>query len=401
MRKLPLLMLTLIGVQASGGAVQVKTVVDASLLGGQNYYNGSASSLGGVAALTVAPYTQFNDQWSLVPLYTGNYRGTKQVTDLVGGGTLFQDSQDHTISAKLIRSFPNGLKVKAVSGYGVEWLRETKDEDWTKGLYDNRRLFAGTEAEWSWKRDRNVRFAYDAYFIHFPNYQSLESTQGSDLGRELSNPDTLDNNNHAFTLSSRLGLPFNGYIDLAAAYRLRSFGDQNIVAPTGDLIGETRKDSVQSLSAAGTWPVITKESRKLFTTFTYSWDHLYSNQNHYDANQFVFNGNYYAGVTNTITNQWTALFGQNDPWSLNFTGSLSRQQYADRRVQDATGVYGSDTTHVDGAYLGVGFSYPIAKGFHLAGNAYFGWNDSNNQDNRVYQYHYHTQTYLMGFTYAY
>ena len=56
---------------------------------------------------------------------------------------------------------------------------------------------------------------------------------------------------------------------------------------------------------------------------------------------------------------------------------------------------------MDSAYTGVGFSYPIAKGFHLAANAYFGWDDSNNQDNLVYQYHYNTQTYLMGFSYAY
>src|SRR5258708_2145035 len=213
MRKAASLIVFLVcSLQVSGGAVDVKPVIDAQLLGGQNYYNGSASSFGGLASLTLSPYTQFNERWSLVPLYAGNYGGTKQVTDLVGGGTLFQDSQDHTFSTKLIRSFTNGLKLKAVGGYGLEWLRETKDESWTKGLYDNRRSFGGGEAEWSWDKDRYVRLAYDYYRIRFPNYQSLESGQvNNGLGRELSQPNVLDNSNHALTLGARVGLPGDGY----------------------------------------------------------------------------------------------------------------------------------------------------------------------------------------------
>jgi hypothetical protein len=387
-------------------AVEVKTVIDGQLLGGQNYYNGADSSFGGVGALTLSPYLKFSDQWSLVPLYAGNYRGTKQVTDLVGGGTLFQDSQDHTFSSKLIRSFDNGLKVKAVGGYGFELLRETKDEDWGKGLFDNRRAFGGTEAEWSWAKDRSVRLAYDYYRITFPNYQALDTNQvaiSTGLGRELSAPNVLDNNNHAFTLSSRLGLPLEGYADLSAGYTLRSYPDQHLVVVSGSLIPETRRDSLQTLSAQGTWPISIRGTQRLFTTLGYSWNHLYSNQNHSDAAPpTVFSPNYYAYITHTLSNSWTLLLGDNqNPWTLSMNGSLSRQNYTDRPVQDAGGIYGTEATRVDSAYIGAGFSYPIAEGFRLAANAYFGWNNSNNQDNRVYKYHYNTQTYLMGFSYAY
>jgi hypothetical protein len=152
----------------------------------------------------------------------------------------------------------------------------------------------------------------------------------------------------------------------------------------------------------GTWPVLIQAQRKLFTSLSYSWSHLYSNQNSYDADQVVFSPNYYAYVTQAITHNWTLLLGKEEtPWTLFANGSLARQNYSDRRVQDSAGVYGTGTTHVDSAYLAVGFSYPLAKGIQVAANATFGWNDSNNQDNRVYQYHYNTQTYLMGFTYAY
>jgi hypothetical protein len=387
------------GLQTLSNAVEVKTVVDGQLMGGQNYFDGSESSFGGVASLLVSPYMKFDERWSLVPLYKGDYRGTKQVTDLVGGGTLFQDSQNHLFSFKGIRSLPKGWKVKLASGYGFELLRETKDEDWGKGLYDNRRVFVGTEGEWSWAQNRYVRMAYDHYRLTFPNYQSLESGQvNNGLGRELSQPDVLNNHNHAFTLGTRLGLPSNGYADLAASYTLRTYPDQHIVDGSGALVSETRDDSIQTLSAEATLPL----SKRLYSSLGYAWSHLYSDQNNYDAGPLVFTPNYYASITHSLASRWTLLMGDTqDPWTLNLNGSIARQSYSDRRVQDATGIYGADTTRVDSAYIGLGASYPIAKGFRLAASAYWGWQDSNNTYNAVYQYHYNTQTYLMGFTYEY
>lgn len=384
-------------------SVEVKPVVDAQIMGGQNYYNGSESSFGGVMSLTLSPYTKFNDQWSLVPLYAGNYRGTKQVTDIVGGGTLFQDSQSHTFSSKLIRAFSNGIKAKVSAGYGIELLRETKEEDWTKGLYDSRRLFAGPEVEWSWDNDRFVRAAYDHYRIRFPNYASLESAQvNSGLGRELSEPDVLNNTNHAFTVGSRTGLIGGGYGDWNLGFTLRQYADQHRVISSGDLESGTRHDNVLTLSGQGTWPVMVKAQKRLFSAFGYSLTRLHSDQNNYDTAQVRFNPNYYSYTTHSINHSWTLLLGPDEKtWALNINGALSRQSYSDRIVQDSIGTYGSDTTRVDSAYFGLGGSYPIASGFNLAAQAYFGWNDSNNHDNRAYQYHYNTQTYLMGFTYAY
>ena len=60
-------------------AVEVKPVVNAQVLGGQYYYNGTDSDLGALASLAASPYIKFNDRWSLVPLYSGSYQGTKQV----------------------------------------------------------------------------------------------------------------------------------------------------------------------------------------------------------------------------------------------------------------------------------------------------------------------------------
>jgi len=379
----------------------VKPVVNAQLLGGQYYYNGADNAFGAVASLSAAPYMKFNDQWSLVPLYSGSYNGTKQVTDLIGGGTLFQESMDHVGSMKIIRSFDNGFKLKADGSFGAQFLRETVDESWGDGLYDNRRAAGGAEAEWEWEKDRYVRLAYDYYDIWFPNYTSLES-QGAaaGLGRELNAPDVLNNTNHAVTLGTRTGLFWNGFFDGSLSYTWRHFGSEHLVDLSGNLVPDLRNDQVETLSLAGTWPVIMNPGLRLFSTLGYSWLHNYSNQNHYDAQQAFFDPNYYSYVQQTLSINWTLAVGDN-PWTLGLTGSLSRQDYGNRLIQDTAGAYGTDVTYVNGAFTTLEFTYPIAKGFRLDAQGQFGWDNSNNTDNAVYQYHYNTQTYLLGFTYAY
>lgn len=382
-------------------SVEMKPIINGELLLGQYWYNGADSTLGGIASLTASPYLKFNDRWSVVPLYQGRYQGTKQVSDFTGGGTLFQDSQDHNLSVKGIRSFENGLKLKAITGYGIEWLRETRDEGWTKGLYDNKRLSAGTEAEWGWAENQFARLSYDYYRVHFPNYQSLESQAGSDLGRELAQPDVLDNQNHRFSLGGQTVLPGHGLLAITFSQTLRSFSDQKVVAPTGSLTADSRNDSIQSASLEGTWPVWGGERGRLLASLGYGWTHLLSDQNSYDASRTLFLGNYYAYVQQSLFNRWVFVSPSERPWTLQMAWSLSRQKYSDRLTQDNLGSYGTDKTRVDNAAVSLGFGYPLAKQFQLKGQVSLGWSDSNNTFTRVYQYHYHTASYLLGFSYAY
>jgi hypothetical protein len=399
MKKVVLLLLMTLPVSA----MELKPVVNAEILGGQYYYKGSESDFGGFASLVASPYMKFNDKWSLVPLYSGMYQGTKQVQDLVGGGTLFQDSQNHNLSLKGIRSFENGLKLKAVTGYGVELLRETVDESWTKGLYDNRRLSLGTEAEWFWAKDQSVRLAYDYYAIRFPNYESLAS-QAADVGqgRELNEADVLDTHNHMLTLGTQFAVPGNGHVEGSIGRTWTNFSDQHLVEVTGSLTNELRDDQIENLNLHGTWPVALMPSCKIFGSLGFSRTRLYSNQNHYDTSNSVhpFNPNYYSYVTHAVDTGWTFLAGQ-APWTIQFFGNIARQNYSDRLVQDSEGTYGTDITHVDYATLSLAVSYPIAKGFAIKATAGQGWSDSNNTYTQVYEYHYNTQSYFFGFTYAY
>jgi len=381
-------------------AIEVKPVINAQLLGGQYFYNNEENALGALASLYASPYLKFNDRWSLVPLYSGNYRGTKQAQDLIGGGTLFQDSQSHVFSVKGIRSFANGWKAKAITSYGWEWLRETTDEDWTKGLYDSRRLSLGTEAEYSWSPEQSVRMAYDYYRIRFPNYVSLESQSGAALGRELNQPNVLDNVNHLFTVAGQVRVIGGGLVEPSISHTLRAFGDQHVVVASGDLSSATRDDQITTFGLQGTWPIWHGEENQLLGGLGYGWTRQSSNQNSYDAQKLVFRPSFYDSNTHSLNTRWT-LMGGDVPWSVSFYGALSRQAYSDRLIQNGEGLYGTDKTHVDVATLSWTVGYPIAKGFQLTANVYATWSDSNNTYTQAYQYHYHTTGYLAGFSYAF
>jgi len=382
-------------------AVEIRPVISAELLMGQYWYNGADSSLGGVAGLSASPYMKFNDRWSVVPLYQGRYQGTKQVSDFTGGGTLFQDSQNHNVSVKGIRSFENGVKLKAITGYGIEWLRETRDEDWTKGLYDNKRLSMGTEAEWSWKENHFVRLGYDHYRIHFPNYQSLESQTDEALRRELAQPNVLDNNNHRFALGAQVGILSRGQLEMEISQTLRSFPDQQIVGASGGLTSTTRQDSILDASLQGIWPVWGGEAGRVMTGLGYSWTRLDSDQNSFYAAQPRPLPNFYDYTKHGISHRWIYASAHEVPWTLQLIGSAYRQSYADRPIQNSVGTYETDTTDVDSAQVAFGFGYPIARGFQLRGQVALGWSDSNNTYAQTYQYHYNTASYLLGFSYAY
>ena len=82
---------------SSVNAAELVPMGDFRVLGGQYYFNSTPSSLSGNMSLTLVPAVKFSDKFTLVNTYMGSYKGTKEVNDLAGGGTLFQDSQDHLV----------------------------------------------------------------------------------------------------------------------------------------------------------------------------------------------------------------------------------------------------------------------------------------------------------------
>ncbi len=392
----------LIGSAPLISASEVSYVFNARLLGGQYFFENQESELSGDAGIVFSPAVKLGDRWSIVPIINSSWRGTKSVKDLVGGGTLFQQTQDHMGSAKAVYQFSEKLQFKGGGGYHLQLLKETKDESWGKGLFDYEKPWLNFEMERTLSRDSAIRLGYDYFWIDFRNYTSLESQQ-RDLGRENVGAKTLDTQNHAPYLSWRSAFGFFGQTakyDLTYYHTLRSFTDQKVVLPTGELSTDKRSDTNMIATANMTLPYFFTDRLKLLQDYRLAASVLSSNQSNYDAAKTRFNDNYYAYKEYTVGLNNSFLLGTL-PWIVSGGFTYVRRAYDSRLTQNDGGDYGSEKIGVNEYYANLGVTYPVNKNFRVQALGNFGWSRSNMKYERTYQYHYETFSYLLGVIYDY
>ncbi|MBI4054706.1 MAG: hypothetical protein HY402_01080 [Elusimicrobia bacterium] len=389
-------------------AVEILPIYNFQLSGGQYYFEGEESSFSGNSSLLASPVLRFNERWALLPIYTGAYRGTKQVQDLVGGGTLFQELQDHRVAAKALYTPVADWRFKGDLGFTMELLKETKDEEWFEGLFDYYKPGFGLEAEYLYQEPFSLRTRYDFYILHFPNYESLESQAGVDaeagsLSRELAGEDVLNSLNHSLTLAGSLELPRRMILELELASVLRAFPDQQVVLETGELSGESRRDSLHLTNAGLRLPLVAlSRNWSLAGDFSYSFLWNRSNQDSYDAQRTQFIESYYDYFQHRLGPSFQFFYGPpKEAMVFGLSGWVGYRDYTDRLVQDAEGTYGTDAIHVLESSVALRFSYPIAPRFRLQVSSELGWSSSNMDYEKLYRYNFSTANYLMGFSYEY
>lgn len=384
-------------------AVEVSPVFNARLYGGQYFFENQESNLSGNVGFTAAPAIEFNEQWSLIPTLSASWRGTKSVQDLVGGGTLFQQTQDHSVNLKGIYAPTEFLQVKAGSGYRLQLLKETTDEKWGKGLFDFQKPSANLEAERIITKDASVRIGYDFYWIDFRNFSSLESQQ-RDLGRENASAKTLNTNNHGIYLVAKSPFPFifdqKGKLEISYYYTFRNFTEQKIVLLSGDLSNDLRRDKSQIVTSNFMFPFVFTETFKLLTELKANYSRLDSNQHNYDAKKTQFNENFYAYQDYSTGPNFNFIVGEK-PWIFSGGFTYLRRNYSNRPVQDPSGTYEAGKIHINEYYANFGATYPITGNFRVQALGNFGWSRSNMKYEKTYRYNYTTFTYLLGVVYEY
>jgi hypothetical protein len=400
-RAVSLFLLLLSGLYpASGMAVDVTPVYDLRFLGGQHFYDGEASALSGNAFVLVSPAMKFNDKWSLIPTYMAGYQGTRDVQELAGGGTLFQDSTTQGLTLKGIYGLTPAWKLKATVGTRFEYLRETKDEKFGKGLFDYRKHTGGFETQYDLSERSGGRVAYDFYTLDFPNYTSLESSQDSTLSRELAGKDTLNSNNHMFTLSGWSPVPGGARLEVSAYYNQRSFSDQPLVLASGDLASADREDDLMAASGSFAWPWALGENLRFVGELGFGYGTNDSNQAHYDARKTVFIKDYYDYSQISVSPRVTAALGDK-PWIVSAGVTHTQRSYDERPTQDANGDYLAEKINIRDITASLGVSYPLTQNFRARTVATLGWSDSNQKYEKVFRYNYKIANYMFGFSYEY
>lgn len=383
--------------------------LSAQFSGGQYFFGGERGGLSGninVLASMAVKHEKLGD-WTLVPVLSSQYQGTKQVTDLVGGGTLFQERMGHSVAVRGVYQVAPGWKIKPSIGYKWEFLKETRDENWGEGLFDYRRPGLSVEGEYTYSDPFTLRMGYDFYHIGFVNYRSLESiiqdSQGNSLARELAGDSVLDSYNHSIYAGGTKEGPWRSYFDGNLAFTLRVFPEQHVVDGGGQLNNSTRRDLASQLALGWHLPRQLSPAWKAVGGARLSAGYNVSNQNSYDAQRLRFLKDYYDSTSVRAgfdLNLYRKL-SRERPLELDFSATLGRTDYYGRRSQDASGLYLGSRIYQHEAVMSVGLSYPIAPHFVWTSRFGYGRQTSNQHFERLYRYNLATTTYRLGFGYEF
>lgn len=386
---------------------------DLDLMAGQYFFENSAGSVNGYANGDLQLLRSFGSRSGFYLDAHSTYTGFKQVNELAGGGTLFQQSLDNSIGAKWIQRFDGGWSLKPRVGARSQLFRETTDEKWGKGLYDLWRYEAGVLLErkgrldvrlpWSEAAQSvawNQQLSYDAYYTHYPRFKSLASQFGTEQAAPDPGTRILDTFSHQLSYRSELDLPDFISASLFYSASLVQFTDQKVVDSRGAFPGNKRRDLYQSLNLGvskrfNDWLVLGRVRPVAGVSFTAA--NLSSNQNHFDADpaRLKFIRDYYGywetRVTPTLTTTFLAA-----KTIVRIGGELASRYYTGRLAQEADGRYKSDTLtqYTETAFLEA--SQPLWRTLDLKLRASWSNASANTAFEQSYQYNYHDYNYFGG-----
>ncbi len=408
------LALAVLCLAAPARALEWTPVLNGSLSGGQYFFQKQRGNLSGNAGVTAAALVKLSPRWSVLPMYSIDYRGTKGMDDGVGAGTLFQQTMDHSLSATGIRKLEDSTwRLKPSAGYKRQFLKQTRDEQWGKGLFDYEKISVGLEAENQYKDPFSYRVGVDVFRVRFPQYESLESRTGTDpfgnpLGRELAPKNVLDTWNYQLSASGSRPFPYADpkyVLSGSYAFILKNYVDQRLVNAAGQFEAGGRRDLYQTLGGSIGRPIPAKlfgADGRLDLNLALNFAFNKSNQNTFDATfaRYVPDAYSYwsAGLGPGATYSWG---DRKRPTWTSASLRFSRQYYLGRLVQDGDGAYGSSKQSHDRWNFSLGYGYPIAPKLTMTFRANFMWATSNHKFQRNYTYDYRAANYIIGLNYEY
>lgn len=398
--------LSFYSVATASGAVKVTPVANVNLLGGQYWISESMPvSFGGNVDVFFSPVINFSPKSALLPIYTGVYSGTKDVRELVGGGTLTRELQDHSMALKFVNKLPSDWKLKTRIGYKIEYLKETKDETFGKGLFDFQKFIFGFEGERTLKT-LNYRLGIDYYTMHYPNYQSLvsqdefatsiDTTTYSEISSQAGK-DVLDYSavSAFFTATQKLSSKVFGTVHYDVS--LKNFKDQKIVKNTGEFSSTLRQDMVHYLTFG-----VNLGTKRVSLGLSDIIQYYDSNQNSYDVGNSKYISNYYDFIENGVMPNISFYLGSIErPSKLSLFWELSYRAYLERPAQYADGSYKDDKTSQVINTMGFSFTYPVAGSLSAKFAANYRDSSSNMRYEKNYKYNYYTLNYFAGVAWEY
>jgi len=384
---------------ARASAVEFIPSARLALLGGQFYFQGQDTSFNANADWSFTPGLKLSERDLLIPIVSGQYRRTREVQELIGGGYLTQETLDNTLGLRWVRLLNADWNVKSTLSYKNEMLTESVTEKLGAGIFDYHKVAASVEVERAGQGlVRSMRHGVGAYAVRFYHYRAL-SAEVSDLGSEVNAGDrVLDFDAYEYTAAVDLVPDDRTLLAFSVTGSLRPYRDQKIVTVAGTYLNQNRFDAFVSGAASvrRTLPEWGPLESSLGLNGAYS--RLESSQHNYDAQNTRFNPGYYdygeisAGPF-VAARLWKKL-------AATVAYDYTRRAFDHRPVQDETGVYGDKAIRLDTHTVNLSASYALGRGFSLRAQGTYRRSTSNMLYESAYRYNYWTANYYAGIGWA-
>lgn len=402
MRTLPFLLAAAFAASPpAAGAVE--TILSGRLLGGRHLADGRDGALSGSAAASAAAALPLARNWTLFPTLSGTWSGVESALDTPGGATLFSESMDHRVDFKVVYEPPRGgWRLKPHAGWRARFLRETKDEGWTEGLFDHHTVDGGLEAELDIGSGASAALGWAYSRTLFPNFTSLESgapvdPRGRPLARELAGAGVLDSDAHLFSASLRTPLGWGLRADGRLGLQVRDFLDQKLVRPDGLLDSESRSDLVTTLETslrAGREP---RPDLRLDGGLAASFESAVSDQASLDPGRARYESQHYNYAAWSIGPDLGASWGDpRAPAGLSLSARYAWRRWPHRSARDAGGAYSGAGMLRQSWTLSAEGRWPLGPGLALLARIERASSRANDHFEAAHRYNHDATSFLFG-----
>ncbi|MCX7911196.1 MAG: hypothetical protein N2505_06440 [Endomicrobia bacterium] len=392
----------------TNATTKVTPIINISLLGGQNIFEKETSGFSGYLDSNISVPISFGNFSTLLPMLNLKYVGFKEVQELLGGGTLYQETFDTMLLLKLIQHIYGGVYIKPKIVLKSEAIKETKDETWLNGLYNYNRGTFGIELSKDFAKKNYLTTGINFSKITFPNYTSLAYETKDTFGIEITtnvgkNP--LDYTSTHIYIEDELNLNENTKLKFAINLNNKNFLEQKIVVDGPQYSDEKRKDQTFYITLGINYVSKHFKASVAYIGAEFTFVSNDSNQNHFfvDPNYPAFIKDYYdyrGSIIKIPINYIFTLKGKTA--IIGATVVTETKNYINRPIQDKnTGEFLEEKVRIVQNSTTIFFEYKLNANFSLKllTNSYSSF--STMEFEKLYKYNYEGMYYLLGINYRY
>ncbi len=373
---------------------KVIPILNLDLLGTYSKIQGHNDTTGAIVDVLASPAIKINDNHYVIPLYNFNYTREQQIITEEEGGYSVQQTLNHNVYLTNKLKLNDKLTTK-ISGFGSwSYNKETKDENWSNGLYNYTDVGGIMDFEYELGDIRDNVFdeaglELEYYKRKYPNFKSLISLASPTASEE----DEKDYDGFKLIFGYLRDNPQGLSVEAAYQPLWKKYIDKLVIGSDGVLIdGDKREDNRHAFDLNLKYPTTKRLTLYLENELTIN----NSNQNFYDSKGTTslsddeYISNYYDYNSYMIRPKvsYAIPVKEEKDLTVHLAYAYLDKQYNDRKAQSSTGLYMSEDEEDQFHTFSFGLSYPITEKVKAIALFDYTIAKSNMEYEKYYRYNY-------------